>query len=555
MRWIPWILFCIVTITGALLTPSIGPAWDEPDNIFASGQYIKYIASGMDPAVLSSKEADASVFGERIFSQDKSIARYPPFPNYIGAALVLIGEGLGMVHTSADIIVAFHIATTVFFALLVTVMYQFARLFGIGIGASLFAAGVTFLYPTLFGHGFSNLKDTAQVSLFAISLFYLVRGTLKKRRMDYIVAAIIWGLGLASKFNVVYVPIIWGTWQVFYARLFVANENVDPSSVRLRNQSTPLMRMSSLASESGQHFVRAAAAVSTIRGFILVIFVGIVVAFIVWPYLWYDPVGRVREVVSYFMTVGQGYKLFWGGTAYQVGTGTVLWWYPWLSLILTTPVSILILVFIGIVGGFNRRHRGLILLCFIWILVPFARAILPSAAFYDGMRHFMEVLPAWILLSTIGTVELIRLLRKLWKKIPVYYLYFVCVLPLFHLAWINIQYFPYSTGYYNMLAKDPNARFDRDIEALSVQEGVRYLQEKYGAIRVWSPIAGHLSWYYLSQQDRYVYSAAEADSIILVNKASHVNVTEFFPRIQDSFVLDAEIRRGEAIFARVYRKK
>ena len=123
------------------------------------------------------------------------------------------------------------------------------------------------------------------------------------------------------------------------------------------------------------------------------------------------------------------------------------------------------------------------------------------------------------------------------------------------LLFINATYFPYSTGYYNFLARDPNVRFDRDIEALSVKEGVDYVHKTYGAVKLWSPIGGHLSWYYLTQEDRYVYSPEDADSILLINKSSHIRQAEFHETVRNDFTLDYVIRRGNAVAAWVYRRK
>lgn len=470
-------LFLGVFVVGMFLSPRIGPAWDEPDNIYAGGQIL----------------APSLVEG-RIYTQEPSFSHYPPVPNYVGMMIALAGERLGWVKTPHDIIVAFHFAAALFFALLVATMYRFGRLLGLSVWSSVFAAIATFLYPTLFGHGYSNIKDIAQASLFTVSLYYLVRGG-----KGVIIGGVVWGLGLAAKFNAIYVPIIWGIWMLFSRKklLFIA------------------------------------------YSLFLIASIGAIAAVAVWPYLWGDPIGRASEVVRYFTTVGQGYRAFWDGTLYQVGVGNVLWWYPWANLLLVTPVPLLIL---GALGGLReiRERRGLLLL---WLVVPMVRAFLPNAAFYDGLRHFLEVLPAWVLLAAIGMEQLGRLGR--WG---------VGALVVGQLLFINVTYFPYSTGYYNVLAKNPNVRFDRDIEALSVKEGIEYLHTKYGAIRLWSPIGGHLSWYYLMPEDRYVYSGSEADSIILVNKSSHIRQTEFDKDSTKSFVLDHVIRRGDAIFAWVYRK-
>lgn len=486
MRAIPWLLFFCVCAIGIVLIPKIGPSWDEPDNIYSGGQYARFFQLRLDPAILTSRQKSASIFSDQIDSLEPSLARYPPIPNYVGTVLALLAP----VSTGAHIIIAFHLATLLFFALLVATVYRFGILLGLPVWGSLFAAAATFLYPTLFGYGLSNIKDTAQVSLFTLSLYYLMKGRFVKGSM-------FWGLALASKFNAIYVPIIW---------FFASNK----------------------------------------RKFFVGVFIGLFTAFLVWPYLWFDPISRAVEVVRYFTTVGSGYMIFWNGVLYQVGVGRVLWWYPWANILLATPIPLLILVVIGVIREI-REKRGFLL---IWILVPTLRAFLPHAAFYDGMRHFLEILPAFMLLAAVGLTQLVKLVKlgKLGKTI-------LAAVILGQLVYINVQYFPYSTGYLNAFARDPNTRFDRDIEALSVKEAMDYLHTTYGNIVVWSPFGGHLSWPYLRELDVYDFTSKLADSVIFVNKSSHITEKDFLVQLGPSYRLDHVIRRGNAIFGWVYRRK
>lgn len=475
MSRIPLLLFLIVFMTGFLLVPEIGPAWDEPDNIYSGGQYVNFFSRG----VFSS-----SIFNNTIYTQESALARYPPIPNYVGTAIALLSGA----DTSHTIIVAFHVATVLFFALLVVVVYKFGLLLGISHGASLFAASITFLHPTLFGHGLSNLKDTAQVSLFTLALYVLVR---KK----FIAGGLSWGVALATKFNAIYVPIIWALGTMHKKKLLI------------------------------------------------ILPIGLITAFVVWPYIWFDPIGHTVEVIRYFTTVGQGYKLFWNGVLYEVGTGGMLWWYPWTNILLTTPLPLLVLEFIGFLWVVHNKNQRILA---VWFVFPLLRAFLPTAAFYDGMRHFMEILPAGSLIAAIG-------LQKIGAT--TIHRHIVSPLILIHLLFINITYFPYSTGYLNVIARDPNVRFDRDIEALSIKEAISRVHNTFDSMTLWSPIGGHLSWYYLNTDDRYVYSSSEADTIILVNKSSHIRKNEFEPLIADQFTLFSEVRRGDAVFAWIYRKK
>jgi len=516
---ITFLLFILVVVVGVSLVPQIGPAWDEPDNIFSGGQYWNFVKSGFNQKILSSRDSTTSYFGDVIFTQDPTIARYPPVPNVIGSVAALIGERLGFEHTAIHIIIEFHIVSVFFFALLVATVFKFGELLGLGVWESVFAAFICALYPTMFGHGLSDLKDAAQVSLFTVSLYLLVKGTLEKIPHDIVLGAIVWGLALATKFNAIYVPIIWFLWRIMSCQLD-------------KNKK---------------------AYVSFITSLVLILSIGLVTMFIVWPYLWNQPIAHVLEVVKYFTTVGQGYRVFWDGVLYQVGVGKSLWWYPWENLLFETPFLLLLAILIGIAKWIlfifkKNKSACKISLLVIWIVVPLVRSILPTAAFYDGLRHFMEVLPPLFLLAAFGI-----------SRISSRGIHLFCIVLaigiLGHLAFIDSTYFPYSSGYFNMFAVNPNVLFDRDIEALSVHEAVAYVHAAYGRVRIWVPIGGHLSWYYLTTGDIYVYSATDADTIVVINKSSHFSQKEFETTIADTYQLVHTISRDNAIFAWIYRRK
>ena len=218
MRFFSWVLFLAVSATGFFLVPSIGPAWDEPDNIFVGGVYWNFVGSGFNPNFFDTSINTSSAFGDRVYPLDRNLAHLPPVHNYLGTFFVAAGQAAGVTPTGEQIIIAYHWATSVFFALLVTTVYRFGLLLGLSFPLSLFAALATFLYPTLFGHGLSNSKDIAQASLFTISLYYLAAGRLKNKPRQYITGAIFWGLALATKFNAIYVPIIWFIWMLFFSK-------------------------------------------------------------------------------------------------------------------------------------------------------------------------------------------------------------------------------------------------------------------------------------------------------------------------------------------------
>ena len=518
---IPILLFLLVCVVGFLLAPTIGSAWDEPDNIVSAGRYILFFQKKFDPHILFNPNWKVSYFDDKIYTQNPEITRYPPVPNYLGALLTLASEKVGIPLTGRSMIVAFHFATVLFLALLVVTVYAFGRLFGLSTVVSAFAAVTAFLYPTIFGHGFSNLKDTAQMSLFAVSLYFLVKGTVRRTRRDILFGAIIWGLALASKFNAVFVPIIWGIWRFTIYDLRFTNKK---------------------------------ALISFITSLFLVLFVGLLTTFLVWPVLWFDPLKHGAEVLHYFTTIGQGYKVYWNGILYEAGQGNKLWWYPWVNILFITPPILLVSMLMG-VGKWvidilkKRKESYFGSLLILWICIPLGRSLVPGVAFYDGIRHFMESLPALILLAAYG-LSLVSTTKVF--RVGAFVLGVAIVA---HLLYINTLYFPYSTGYLTLFAHDPNTNFDRDIEGLSVKEAADYVKAHFAHPTIAVPIAGHLSWYYLPEDSQFVYTVGRADTIILINKMSHILSTLPGQLDLTGFTKVYTIERGTSVFGWVYRKQ
>jgi hypothetical protein len=253
-------------------------------------------------------------------------------------------------------------------------------------------------------------------------------------------------------------------------------------------------------------------------------------------------------MIVYFLNVGRGFKVLWNGVVYTVGIGKSLWWYPWASLFLTTPLIVLALITAGIVSLIRSvKQRAVLVLLPIWILVPMVRTFSPWSAFYDNLRHFLEIIPALMLLSALALDWVIRR----WRLVGIA----IAVITVGQLIWINASLFPYSTGYYNMFASNANINFDRDIEGLSAKEGMDWLHHTYGAVNVWVPIAAHLSWPYLTSADRYIFTLEGGpDSIIVVNKQTHDADSLRELAVGENFTLVHIISRGMAVFGWVYRR-
>lgn len=515
-------LFSLVFFVGSILSPDYGISWDEPDNIFSGGVYLNFLTHGFDREYVKTNLQSSSFFGDKIFPLDRELSHLPPLANILASILTyFLTDKLGLLNE----IICFHIASVFFLSLAVAFVFLFARILSLSKLVSIFTGLSLWLYPHFFGHGHSNIKEIGQAALFLASLYFLTKAVFKSKLSCVFWGAVFFGFAFDTKFNAVYIPLIWNLWLLIgiVSRKFKIN---------------------------WQWFLKAN---------LILILVGGATIYLCWPFLWDKPWLRMVEVVRYFTTVGRGYFFFFNGKIYQAGVD-YLWYYPWIFYLIVTPPEILGL---GLIGGFEvvrefiKEKKFELTLLFIWFL-PLFRAFLPQANVYDGIRHFLEVSPAILLLSGFG----LRVMQKFAERysLPGIILPMLIFLILAHLAWSNLALHPYQTAYYNFLVggvKGASDRFDIELEGLSAKEAMEILHQEKGPVRVYFPILGHLAIYYFLPGDQLVQNLT-ADFVVLANKKSHLehqSLRKLSQQIEKEYTIYKEVKRNEAVMVTIYERK
>ena len=86
--------------------------------------------------------------------------------------------------------------------------------------------------------------------------------------------------------------------------------------------------------------------------------------------------------------------------------------YPLIWVLVTTPITTLLLAFIGLVSIWRGKDKGLAILLTLWLFVPFLRVMIPGASIYGGIRQIMEFLPALILFASCGFLKVVSLVKN-----------------------------------------------------------------------------------------------------------------------------------------------
>jgi hypothetical protein len=131
-------------------------------------------------------------------------------------------------------------------------------------------------------------------------------------------------------------------------------------------------------------------------------------------------------------------------------------------LALTTPIPLALCAVAGLVMLLRRRNEASVLLT-LWFAVPFGLFILARPNVYDGIRHFLFLLPAIALFAAVA------ISRVRWLLLPVA---IVSVLAI-------VRLFPYEMTYYNAFAggtRGAQNRFETDYWVASYREAALWLR-------------------------------------------------------------------------------
>ncbi len=352
-------LALLFVLVAAPLLDQYAVTWDEALGDFFFGQrYLSYFTS-LDGRYLDF-EADpypeghvpdlrASPFRVRPWE-------YYPFANLSAAATSKVTTRLGL----TDPLDGFHAVNLLFGGALVAALFLFVE-GRLGRTAALLAVGSLFTMPRIVCHAMANVKDFPEMVLFSLTLLAFLHAWERVHVPWMLGAGVLCGLALATKAN-----------ALFLAPIFLL-------VVVLGGIPTGWTPRLLLLTGGG-----CAA-------------LGLGLPLLLWPWLWPDPIGRVSQHLSYV-----------SGQVFQVREESLL--SPLQALLFTTPPLTLLAVLVGcvpLVGALRARDRLAALLA-AWIAVTLGRMYLPGAVNFDGVRHFLELMPAVAIVAAWGGLWLLE---------------------------------------------------------------------------------------------------------------------------------------------------
>ncbi|MBM3304012.1 MAG: hypothetical protein FJY76_02855, partial [Candidatus Aenigmarchaeota archaeon] len=259
--------------------------------------------------------------------------------------------------------------------------------------------------------------DAMLLFMFTLSVYAFTRGL--ESRKWFIISLIVTGLTVATKFNAV--------------TLFVL---------------LPVI-----------YFIHRRPKAIGKKHLLLIPFVSAAVLYLVWPRLWFDPIGGLLANFNWWQSLGDVSEYFLGGLSHPI-------YYMATYVVVTTPVLILATLALGVY--YSARHRdGENLTLLAWLLIP-----LFVYSFYHfrqaGPRYVIMIYPAVAMLAGIGIHRISSWLSGMHRfnarKTAVYmaipFIVFVYLLA------VDVSVHPYYLDYYNELVGGPGNVYNNHMFAI-----------------------------------------------------------------------------------------
>lgn len=404
--WIGWGFGVIFFIIELITLPHYGINWDTINHLPRGQAYLHYFLTGnknysdlppwkpywQNPESLS---INADIPGDQVTSRSfyqADIADYsgyiendggghPPISDILSSGFNRVLFGNLKIVNDVD---SYRIYSIFLASLLVFLVFHWvASVFGkvAGVVSSLSLA----TYPLFWSEShFNNEKDIPETVFWSFTIFCFWKGFTTKRILWIIIGGLFWGLGLGTKFNILFIPLVLLPWLLFY---WWGTYNKKFGVRLLINDNKRLIIATLFAVLGG-----------------IVLFIGS------WPYLWADPITRIESVFKFYKVIGLTNNVnsdFLG----PLGTNTyALWW-----IITTTPLPILFLSALGIIFSLInifKEKKKTSLLFLLWLAVPIARVTWSGTTIYGGVRQIMEYVPAMSIMAGIGTFGILKVIKK-----------------------------------------------------------------------------------------------------------------------------------------------
>ena len=187
--------------------------------------------------------------------------------------------------------------------------------------------------------------------------------------------------------------------------------------------------------------------------------------YIIWPFLWENPIDNFIYTMNWFKEIPIQIQNFYLGSDHDALNPPWHYLFVWISN--TTPFFYLILMIAGVpIFLFTKKNYFYLSLTFFYtILIPLFLVNIFNIALYDGWRHFYFIAPFLTILCLI-TID--KLIKYKINRLIKYFIIIVLISSFSKNIYDIKKLHPYQNLYFNYLfVSNPYELFDKDYWGLT----------------------------------------------------------------------------------------
>jgi len=530
-----YILLAVNILVGLFVFRDYGLSWDEP--LFYD--YADALGYAYSPTEWFSGHFDV----------DNSYGSSGDDHKTRGPAYLFLARGFvyGLKALGSDSASAWHLVNFLFFQLGVYFLYRLSTRW-MKSSAALAASALFSWQPLLWGHAFINPKDPPFLVFFLGSVclgFEMVDGIASSAQAAAPREASLWGGGADRKRL---------NRTILIAAIFLGIT----TSIRVLGPLAGLIVFGYFITRILQEKNLRVA----VRPWLMFIAYGLIATiamFITWPFLWESPISRFLEVLKLMADNPTNLSVLFAGNVYRAGELPRRYLPFMLATTLTEPVWILF------ISGIFISYRKLITehsvmktnklttltLSLLWFILLVAYVLIRRPSMYDGLRHFLFILPPVFIFTGFAFEFLIKYIAISWLRAGT-----VLVLLLPGPAGI-LRLHPYEYTYYNSVIGGTSQVFqnyETDYWLTCYKESVEQLEDSVAQpFDLYVHREAYIAAYYANQNNhvhelRGAVNEVKSGDYVLVNTRTNEDRKVF--KDADTVL---QIGRGDAVFCLIKR--
>ncbi len=448
------IVLAIYFLLGILTLNDYGYTWDDPQEFAYAQANLRYL-SGVDDSVKSHMAG-------YLFSPSNA-------GNLVGVLTkILFTDWLEILPADAG----FHFSGVIFASLTLLLIILFSIKY-IGNKAAIIATSLFIAFPRIFGHMHNNVKDITVMFAYML-VIYCAYSLYKERNNKWLIGFF---ASLAFAFNTkvltLFLGIILVAWIIYLYKSgkleinFFKKNNLNKKENKVKKKKNKSQTQEKI--------------LITKNGIIKAILIFIIIMLVLNPVYWVNP-GNLFK--TFFMlnqvssdasqSLGDYPVMIYGELYTQ--TDRPIYYVP-LMFGIVIPVITLLLFFAGLYYLYKREETELSWLLLLWLIIPSIIFSLPGISIYNIIRHILFLIPAIIIIASIGGLELIeRQKNKIIKYVIIGIIGIGVLIPLCNIA----IYHPYQTTYFNEIMggiDGAEGKFEIEYWGNSYKEGTSWLNQ------------------------------------------------------------------------------